>query len=292
MRKFILGTDWWTDCDDAVALRLLVNAVKAGQAQLLGIVINACMEYSVASVDGFLRKEGLPDIPLGLDADATDFLGTPPYQKRLATYSDKRNEDAEDGVRLYRRLLCEAKEKVEIIEIGFLQVFAALLQSGGDDISPKNGAQLVREKVSKVWVMAGKWDEPIGKEHNFNNNERARRGANIFCEKVPVPVTFLGWEVGHGVISGDTLAKGDVLYDVLQDHGSFHGRHSWDPMTVLLALIGEEKKTGYDTRRGWASVDAQSGDNCFTLDKDGAHQFVIKTKEDSFYKTCVNDRIK
>ena len=29
MKNFILGTDWWTDCDDAVALRLLTRAVKS-----------------------------------------------------------------------------------------------------------------------------------------------------------------------------------------------------------------------------------------------------------------------
>ena len=40
MRKMILGTDWWTDCDDAVALRLLAKAHKAGDITLLGIGIN------------------------------------------------------------------------------------------------------------------------------------------------------------------------------------------------------------------------------------------------------------
>ena len=49
MRKFILGTDWWTDCDDAVALRLITRAVKDGKVGLVGVGINACMEYSVAS---------------------------------------------------------------------------------------------------------------------------------------------------------------------------------------------------------------------------------------------------
>ena len=28
MRTFILGTDWGTDCDDVVAVRLLTRAVK------------------------------------------------------------------------------------------------------------------------------------------------------------------------------------------------------------------------------------------------------------------------
>ena len=56
MRTFILGTDWWTDCDDAVALRLLLRSVKAGKIRLAGIGINACMEHSVTSMDGFLAN--------------------------------------------------------------------------------------------------------------------------------------------------------------------------------------------------------------------------------------------
>ena len=75
----------------------------------------------------------------------------------------------------------------------------------------------------------------------------------------PVPITFLDFEVGFGVISGDKLDHSDVLYRVLEDHGSATGRHSWDPMTVVLALIGDEEKAGYDTVVGYASVDPESG---------------------------------
>ena len=35
MRKFILGTDWWSDCDDAVAIRLLVKVLGIGAVSRL-----------------------------------------------------------------------------------------------------------------------------------------------------------------------------------------------------------------------------------------------------------------
>ena len=89
MRNIILGTDWWTDCDDAVALRMLARAHKKGEICIKGIGINGCMEYSVTSVEGFLYTEGVDDIPLGIDLDGTDFGGNPPYQKRLAEYAKK-----------------------------------------------------------------------------------------------------------------------------------------------------------------------------------------------------------
>lgn len=294
MRSFILGTDWWSDCDDAVAVRLLARAVKAGEVRLLGAVINACMEHSVASLKGFFLSEGIEDLPIGIDLAATDFSGVTRYQARLARdfCPEVSNADAEDGVRLYRRLLAESEGGVEILEIGFLQVVAALLKSGADDISEKSGVELVREKVKKFWVMAGKWDANGEREHNFCLNARSRVGGAEFLSLCPVPVTFLGYEVGRDVITGDTLAdESDVLYRTMADYGTTVGRSSWDPMTVLMALIGDEAEAGYRTVRGTASLDTESGANRFREHADGLHAYVIKTKPDEYYKNAINQRI-
>ena len=290
MRNFILGTDWWTDCDDAVAVRVLVRAAKEGKIRLLGIGLNACMEDSAASMDAFLCGEGMQDIPIGLDADATDFEGIPTYQKNLAPRARRyhSNADAEDAVRLYRRLICESDAPVEIIEIGFMQVIAAVLQSGPDDISEKSGIDLFREKVRKVWAMAGKWDKDGETEHNFCNNLRARVGGEAFCRLCPVPVTFLGFEVGFGVISGSKLSDGDNLYGVMCDHGSPDGRHSWDPMTALMAVTGDEREAGYDLVTGTAWVDAETGQNYFEKNAGGLHGYVVKKHPDMWYADAID----
>ena len=293
MKNFILGTDWWTDCDDAVALRIAARAHKKGEICLLGVGINACMACSAASLDGFLSLEGIAEMPIGIDREATDFGGNPPYQKRLAPFARRyhANEDAEDAVRLYRRLLEESDAPVEIIEIGFLQVIAAVLESQPDDISDKSGMELIREKVPKIWVMAGKWDEDAGRENNFARNQRAIAGAKAFCEKCPVPVIFLGWEVGASVISGGTLQPEDYLRAALRDFGSESGRSSWDPMTMVLALTGNEHDAGYDTVQGWASIDAETGANHFRQDANGLHWYVIKRMPDEFYRDQINSLI-
>ena len=295
MRNILLGTDWWTDCDDAVALRILCRAHKKGEICLKGIGINACMQYSAASVDGFLSLEGVFDVPIGIDLAADDFGGNPPYQKRLSSHAAryKANGDAEDALRLYRRVLAEADGEVEIIEIGYLQVIADVLESGGDDISPMSGIELFEQKVSKVWVMAGKWDEEGGLENNFCRNERSRIGGKKFCRLCPVPVTFLGFEAGQSVISGgDVLAKDDHLYLAMCDHKSQNGRSSWDPMTVCLALAGDEKKAGYGAVFGTARVDGESGANYFEVHTAGKHAYVTKLYEDEYYKKLINDLIK
>lgn len=293
MRNFILGTDWWTDCDDAVALRLLAKAHKSGKICIKGIGINACMKYSVQSVDAFLHFDGVDDIPIGIDVNATDFGGNPPYQKRLASLWSKygSNAEAEDAVRLYRRILAESSDPVEIIEIGYFQVIADVIESEADDISPKTGLELIKEKVKKIWAMAGKWDDNPGRENNFIRNARSRAAANVFCRKCPVPVTFLGFEAGETVITGDSLNKDDVLYRVLCDHGSPNGRSSWDPMLVLLALMGDESAAGYDVVRGTAHVDAQSGENTFLPDNSGRHAYVIKKMSNDYYKNKINELI-
>lgn len=292
VRRFILGTDWWTDCDDAVALRVLSRRVKEKKAELAGTVINACMEYSAASVRGFLTAEGLENIPIGMDTEATDFGGTPRYQKRLAEIFCPDGSDFEDGVRLYRRLLSCYDGKTEIIEIGYLQVLAALLKSGPDDISPKTGEELVLEKVSKLWVMGGKWDKDGEKENNFCRNPRARKAAAEVVDLCPVPVTFLGFEVGCDVISGGELDEDDFLHKVLVDHGSAKGRSSWDPMLVCMALNGDEEASGYDTVRGTASVDPETGANYFRKDPDGKHKYVVKKYPDSYYADIINGLLK
>ena len=199
----------------------------------------------------------------------------------------KTNTDAEDAVRLYRRILA-SEEKIEIVEIGYPQVLANLLKSGADDISEKSGIELVRERVSKLWVMAGKWDADGEKENNFCRNNRSRVAGKELCELCPVPITFLGWEIGFGVITGNNLRCDDHLYRVLLDHGSENGRHSWDPMLVLMAIIGDEEKAGYRTVCGRASVDDKSGANYFVSDQNGAHKFVVKERENAYYEEAIN----
>lgn len=286
MRRFILGTDWWTDCDDAVALRILARAHKAGNIDLLGVGINACMEHSVASLEGFLQLEGVDGMPIGIDRDATDFSGRPPYQARLARHARRcpDNRCAEDAVTLYRRLLAASDAPVEMIEIGYLQVFAGLLTSPPDAFSPLAGIDLVREKVNRVWIMAGKWDEPVGRENNFCRSSRACHAGETVCRLCPVPVTFLGYEVGFGVLSGGDLPAEDPLHLALCDHGSANGRHSWDPMLVTAALIGDESAAGYGVVRGTARVNAEDGTNTFLPDENGLHRYLVKQRENSWYE--------
>lgn len=293
--QFILGTDWWDDCDDAVAVRVLTRFCKAGKAKLLGVAINACMPISAKSLDAYLHSEGMDDIPIGVDSEATDFGGTVLYQKRLSEMPGnfRCNSDCPDGVELYRTLLAKAEGMVDIIEIGYPQILANLLKSKPDHISELSGAELVAKKVRKLWSMAGKWDDlEEGCENNFSRNLRASSAANYLCDNWPTEITFLGFEVGISVITGRSLDKNDVLYKIMADHGSYEGRSSWDPMLVNLACLGDEEKAGYSFVSGKATIEANSGINHFEIKENGKHRFVIKKFEDGFYEKIIDDIIK
>ena len=287
----ILGTDFWTDCDDAVALRLIAEMEKIGYVRLIGVGINACMEASAPAVDAFLQNEGYFDIPFGIDLEAGDFTGRPHIQYPLAALPGKHraNTDCENGIKMYRRLLSEATEKVDIIEIGFPQILSGLLRSEADEYSPLSGIALVKEKVGKLYMMAGKWDDLIsGREHNFENNQRSRTAGKIVCDEWPTEIVFLGWEVGNTVISGGTLDKNDLLYSVLADHGSKNGRSSWDPLMVYIACLGDEKAAGFDTVSGKASLEEDTGINHFDKFEGGKHRFVVKKYPDAYYEDILN----
>lgn len=291
MRNFILGTDWGADCDDVVALRILARAHKNGNCCLKAIGINDCCACSARSADAFLHAHGVDDVAIGIDRTAVGFHNDPyAYQPKLALLPSKisSNEQAEDAVRLYRRILIESIEPIEIMEIGFLQVLAAVLRSGPDDLSPQSGEELVRDKVTKIWIMAGKLDEPNGWEYNFACNSIACEASAYVCAHCPVPITFLGFEVGVDVISGAKLAETDILHKAMCDHGSPHGRSSWDPMLVTLALIGDETEAGYDIVCGTASVDPQDGRNNFVPHADGKHKYVIKRMPNEYYQDTID----
>ncbi len=290
MRNFILGTDFGEDSDDCVAIRILARAHKKGEINLLGIGINTLTEYSAPALYTFLKKEGTM-CEIGIDKSCTQELRRVTYQKRLAKEADKTNDDFYDAVRLYRKLIAESDGPVEILEIGFLQVICGALMSEADDISPKTGMELFKEKVSHIWIMGGRWSEQGGREYNLSEFQFARDASHTFVSNCPSQITFLGWEIGSGLITGDNLDKDDFLHIALDDHGSGNGRESWDPMLAVLALHGDAKKAGYSVVKGEATVD-KDGLNYFEKRADGKHEYVIKLYDDSYYKNEINELIR
>lgn len=292
----IWGTDWFTDCDDVVAARILAWAHQSGLIEIKAIHANTRMNKTVQSLDAFMQAEGLYNLPIGLDYEATNINEEHGlYQEWLATYPHRfeNDEDYEEAISLLRRTLAEADEPMQIIEVGFCQNLSKLLLSRPDNISPLSGMDLLKQKVSKLWMMAGKWDEPNGKEYNITTYDKARQGASIICKKWPTPITFLGYEVGNTVITGDTLSnENDLLKGTLVHAKRYYGRLSWDPMLVYMACMQSEEKAGYELIKGYAEVNPETGENNFIKDINGPHGYVVKKQSDSYYSNTLNRILK
>ncbi len=291
MRTFIFDTDWGEDCDDAVATRILLRSAKKGEVNLLGIGINTLTDCVAPSLYAFCENEGYI-VPIGVDTSCPKTDWENRYQPRLALRTSKKASDFEDATSLYRRLLANSNGNVEIITVGFLQIIEKLLKSGPDEISPKTGYELFKEKVARVWTMGGKWTANGEREFNFCHTPFACEASSYVLENCPCEIVLLGWEVGSNLYTGKDLCDTDVLKQVLLDWGCPQGRESWDPMTVVLALTNDIEKAGYKGVRGKGKVHAQSGKNYFEECENGNHVYVIKQKPDSYYADIINDLIK
>lgn len=297
IRGVIFDTDWWTDVDDAVALRVLLKEDEEGAIELNGVVINAVGPHSVVSLDRFLSDEGLDGMTIGIDKYATDYPGKPAYHSVCIKNTERgtymSNSEAEDCVPYYRRtlMLVPEEEQIDIICTGYPNALSRLLDSKADSISELSGVALVKSKVRRIWMMAGNY--PTGKENNFARTARSRKaGANV-CLKCPVPIYFLGYDTGVDVLAGGGCEPDDLLYKILYAHGgqkeAKKGRSAWDPMLTLLACIGNPEDAGYDVVQGTNKVNPITGVNTFTPSPTGKHYYVKKTKPDLWYQLRLDE---
>ena len=72
-------------------------------------------------------------------------------------------------------------------------------------------------------------------------------------------------------------------------HLSRRGRPSWDPMTALFSVIGDAETAGYRRVYGEATVSPRTGANRFEVCEGGRHAYLVKEKEDSFYKHQIDE---
>ena len=289
-RSIIFGTDWWTDCDDVAALDLLLKAHRYGLIDLKAIGINSVMKYSAPSLRAVCEQYGLGGIPIGLDSRARRKGSFCLYQKTLAAFCSPgfSNSDCPEAYKLYRSTLASLQGKAVIVDVGFPQIIMELLQSRPDESSDLDGIELVKEKVSEIILMGGRWDKNPGREYNFFAYKLNREAAAYICEHCPVPLTFLGYEVGKDVVTGGKAVPGltGIAYAA---HLSRGGRPSWDPMAALFSIVGDAEKAGYRRIRGKAAVDPKSGQNRFEACDSGNHSYLVKEKEACFYKDQIDE---
>lgn len=293
-RKLFIETDWWTDVDDAVAIRLAGWAHRNHKINLVGVGINTTHNNGKWSLDGFVKKEtGAFAIPVAVPLTTYTPSGSPPYQStmvsRLSNVIDQ-NKVFPDAVTTLRQVLVD-NDQVEIVSIGYLNNLQELLSSAADGISALTGSQLVAAKVPMLWVMGGAW--PAGSENNFTRDATARAAAAAVVSNWPGPITFIGFEIGETIFTGANLQGMhgiDVLAQALLDMGTPTGRESWDPMALMAAVAGDVSRFGLSLVRGTATVNAGTGANTWVTSAGGNHYYVTKngSMSDAAYTAAMN----
>jgi inosine-uridine nucleoside N-ribohydrolase len=176
----------------------------------------------------------------------------------------KTNDDAEDAVTLYRKILAkQADHSVTIVTIGFLTNLSNLLNTEADAFSTLSGKDLVKRKVKLLVCMGGKF--PSGYE--FNVMKDAAASQNVYGNW-GTPIIFSGFEIGEKIKVGLPLINNAAIQNSpVKDVFSLSiplaaedsaGRKSWDETAVLVAIKGYSR--WYTLHKGRIVVAADGSD--------------------------------
>ncbi len=275
--KVIIDTDLDSDVDDVGALAMLLNLHKAGDIDLIGVIVTSDDPYAPICAAILNTFYGFPEIPVCFLKDQPELNNHSRYTKDLANRfpsNMKSWQQAEDAIHLYRKLLsANSNESVIIVTIGHLSSLQELLLSEPDQLSQLKGSQLVKEKVLKWICMGGKF--PEGKEANFY---RPDPQSTLYCvNNWAKEVVFCGWEVGDQVITGgkwlkDHLDSDHPVYLAYELYNSFKGRQSWDQIAVLQLI--KSGKHLFSSIKGYCVINPD-GSNSWINDISGKHRYVV-----------------
>jgi len=279
----IFDSDMGPDYDDVGAIAMLHNFADEGSANILATIASTKYNGVAEVLDAFNTYFNRPDIPVGIPTGKASELRDSQHWSDTVRlkypHSLKSNKDAEDAVRLYRRILAgQPDTSVTIITVGFITNIADLLKSEGDSISPLSGKQLVNKKVKMLVSMAGRF--PEGSEFNVNTDPASSQYA---FENFPRPILFSGFEIGKDIKTGiplisDSSIQNSPVKDVFRisipmAKEDSAGRMSWDETAVLVAIKGHEPF--YSLNNGKIVVD-EKGANKWDSTGTGHFHLVVK----------------
>ena len=239
----------WPDYDDVGAIAMLHAFSDRNECQLLATIASTKYEGVAAVLSVLNTYFKRPDIPIGVPATGLSLRDTQHWSDSIIArypHQVKTNSDAQDAIRLYRKILSkEANNSVTIISVGFFTNIAALLRSPADEYSSLTGQELVQQKVQKLVSMAGRF--PYGKEFNVAEDALASQYVFTFF---PKPILLSGFEIGMKIKTGLPLIqnasiKNSPVKDVFRisipkSEEDKNGRMSWDQTAVLAAVRNAE----------------------------------------------------
>lgn len=297
MIEYILDTDIGSDCDDAGAIALLHQLEKNGECKALAMTNCLSRKSAPACIDAINRYYGRPDIPIGtlpLEGYYPKEIKNPytdAIQEEFESSYPKGGE-CENSVKLFRKILSEKDTPIALCSIGVLTNLRLLLQSEPDEYSPLNGIELVRNKVSCLYIMCGDFSENFAnKEPEFNIRCDIESAKYVF-EKFSSKIEILPCEIGERIKVGTLLLqKGKKENPVRRCYELYCDceRFTWDILTALL-MVRPDEKYWERSERGCVSVD-DNGRTVFNVSETGNCCYIKRITEEYDVKNLMEELI-
>ena len=295
MPRIIFDTDFGGDADDLGALAMLNNFVNKEECELMAVMCWNVEPYAVAAISAVNTFYGNPDIPIGTRKDKGEYIDWM-HGKVLADNFPYQvdAESAPETTELYRKLLVESKDhEVVIVTVGPLSNILRLINSEPDDISPLTGLQLIEQKVKEFVIMGGQY--PTGEqEWNFDGNMKGV--TKYVLEKLTVPITFSGYELGVNLKTGEIfneIDKNSPLYKGFmhfskycpwlndQYEGKIYDNATYDQTAVLYAVRNGVGDYWSRVEDGYCVADSTGGNTWKTATgTNHAYLKLIREQED------------
>lgn len=251
--SIIFDSDIGPDYDDVGAMALLHAFADNGEAKILATVSCNAFETTAPTINVINTYFNRPEIPVGILKSTTPYepcrQGWTQFIVEKYPHAIKRNDDAQEAVSLYRRILSVQPDgSVTIVTVGFFTNLANLLDSSPDVYSPLSGKELVIKKVKHLVSMAARMDANTTSGHEFNIYADPGSARKVLSEW-PTSILLSGFEIGAKILTGARLIANDQIQNspvkdayrvALEKDNNTMGRNSWDQTAVLVAVRGWE----------------------------------------------------
>lgn len=268
----IFDTDIGPDYDDIGAITLLHALADSGECKILATVASNKHKRIAAVLDVMNTYFKRPNLPIGVvSGNAPDMEAPQKWDSLIvANYPAdiKTNDQAEDALKLYRRILSKQPDKsVTIVTVGFLTNMANLLQSPPDEFSTLSGKALVAKKVKQLVSMAARFDSEMGSFKEFNVVKDSV-ASKVTFDSWPTPILFSGFEIGAKIYTGLPVANSNLINSPVKDvfklsipldPSDKNGRMSWDETAVLVAVRGYRKYFNVVKGKIICNIDGSNG---------------------------------
>jgi inosine-uridine nucleoside N-ribohydrolase len=282
----IFDTDIGPDYDDVGAMALLHAFADKGECSILATIASNKFKFTAPVLDILNTYFKRPGIPVGVvRGNAPEIGSSQKWDSMLVSkypHDLGNNEQAEDALTLYRKILGAAKDNsITIITVGFLTNMSNLLNSPPDQYSSLNGKDLVKQKVKQLVSMAACFDNRMGAFKEFNVKMDAAASEDVF-DNWPGPILFSGFEIGSKIFTGLPIVKSSIRHSPVKDVFEWNipldpqdknGRMSWDETAVLVAVRGPSAY--YDLVPG-KIISKPDGSNSWNFNDEG--HYYLKEK--------------